>query len=750
MLVETLLHSIFFVVYTALALFILNKNTKDILNQSVFLLMVVSACQNLSLMVVRYPLIEQVVANVFMDILSISMTTFAALVFLSLVYLTRIFKPGVIIYTLLTVYVLGFAIFQLYTDFASVSARNATGIWIMDFNNQLVLSVLDVTHNSLLIAGFILLIIYIKKNRDELKIKQAKVVLFAGLISYFLSLTNVLFSYLLIDVRLPMLNDLILSIFLIGFVYSIVKFELFEITPSMVVEQIIRVLPIGLIIADSNAFITRTNNALCSITGHSKSYFYTTNLYAVFEQLISKKNVEKITTTEKFENVELKTNIGKNKTVDIFHKKLYDKFNRTIGSLTLVHDIDVLIKTQRLLANNNRRLENRVYERTHELKLAKQKAEESNRLKTEFLNNISHEIRTPMNGIIGFSKMLSDTNISDTKRNEYSKIVEDSSHQLLRIIDDILEISKLDAKQEKIKETAFYLNDVLTELFSIFSLKSKNQKVSIYLKKELPDNQSYLKTDQTKLNKILSSLIENALKFTGEGIIEIGYFIKKTDLVLYVKDTGIGISPENQKKIFERFAQEEKEISYNYGGLGLGLSISKQNARLIGADITLKSKKGEGSTFYVTIPYKPVQIKNRNTEYKRSAHNLSDSRKYKILVAEDEKLNYLYIEALFEENTAGNYTLIHAKNGKEAVDICLNNNDIDIVLMDIKMPVMNGLEATKKIKSEYPELPVIAQTAYSSQEDKELTLKNGCDDCITKPIIKKKLFELITKYIDAE
>lgn len=379
---------------------------------------------------------------------------------------------------------------------------------------------------------------------------------------------------------------------------------------------------------------------------------------------------------------------------------------------------------------------------------AKEKAEEANRLKTEFLNNMSHEIRTPMNGIIGFSEMYSKEGITDEKRKYYSKIVQDSSRQLLRIIDDILEISTLETKQEKIIEGQFCLNDLIKEIFSIFNLKAKERRIPIYIKKELPDKQSEIISDRSKLNKILSNLLENALKFTNEGYVEIGYFVKEENLMLYVKDTGIGISPQNQEIIFERFSQEDKEISKKIGGLGLGLSISKENAKLLGGNITLKSEKGKGSIFYVTIPYKPAQkiIIDSTVALSDPYIKTKADETLTILVAEDEEVNYLYIEALFEEITDRNIILHHAINGKEAVDLCLNN-EIDLVLMDIKMPIMGGLEASEKIKAKFPHLPIIALTAYSAEPDRQLALKHGCDDFISKPINEKKLFEMLNQFI---
>ncbi len=379
----------------------------------------------------------------------------------------------------------------------------------------------------------------------------------------------------------------------------------------------------------------------------------------------------------------------------------------------------------------------------YELIRSKEKAVESDKLKTEFINNMSHEIRTPMNGILGFSSFLNNPNLSDVKRKHYVSIIQNSGNQLMRIIDDILEISKLGTKQVKIIEQEVCLNDLLLEHFSIFDIKAKENKTPLYFNKGLSDIDSTIITDKTKLNKILSNLLENALKFTTVGFIEIGYALKNNKIEIYIKDTGIGIKKEKQQTIFDRFSQEEKSLEKNVGGLGLGLSIAKENAELLGGKITLESEKGSGSTFFVTIPYKTVYL---NTDNSKSLSNV-DQEKFTVLIVEDEEVNYLYIDTLLSDENEINFNTIHAKNGQEAFDICKVNNNIDFVLMDMKMPIMNGFEATKLIKEMRPELPIIAQTAYSTDSDKGRAFSAGCDDFISKPISEATLNGVMKKYL---
>ena len=373
----------------------------------------------------------------------------------------------------------------------------------------------------------------------------------------------------------------------------------------------------------------------------------------------------------------------------------------------------------------------------NELLIAKESAEESNKLKTEFLNNMSHEIRTPMNGILGFSDLLNTPNLSNEKKQSFIGIIQSSAKQLLNVIDDILEISILETKQVKIVESKVCLNELLVDLFLVFDIKSKENKTPIYLKKGLTDKQSTIFVDKTKLVKVISNLIENALKFTSNGYIEIGYVLNNEKIDIHIKDTGIGIDKEKHELIFERFSQAEVELSKKVGGLGLGLSIVKENVELLDGKIRLESIKNEGSTFIVSIPYKPV-FENKPNETNNQPI---------ILIAEDEEVNYLYVETLIKDVLKLDYNVIHAKNGQEAVEMCRKYSTIELVLMDLKMPIMNGYEALKEIKKIRPDLTIVAQTAYSTTDVKNDVSSTGFDDFISKPINSDIFAKIIEIYL---
>ncbi|MBL0012684.1 MAG: response regulator [Flavobacterium sp.] len=383
--------------------------------------------------------------------------------------------------------------------------------------------------------------------------------------------------------------------------------------------------------------------------------------------------------------------------------------------------------------NNNQR---------KQLEISKRKAEESDNLKSSFLANLSHEIRTPMNAIIGFSDLLNDKKLSETDKIEYIKIIRNSGSNLVSIIEDLIEMSKIDAQQITPKMVGFDINSCCQELYEAIRVTIPKEKKIVfnYLKNSTPVPKHVI-SDKTKLRQIITNLITNAIKYTEKGTVEFGFQIdEKTGSILFhVKDSGVGIDEKNLKVIFDRFRRVEDDFSVELSGLGLGLAISKAYVEMLGGTISVQSKVGEGSVFQFSIPlqYDTTKVEEVLVE---SAIDFEANHDKVILVAEDDNINFLLLKKILQLR---NYTIIRAVNGQEAVTICATNAAINLVFMDIKMPIMDGYAAFEKIKMFLPNLPVIAQTAHSSIEDKERVLSAGFTDYITKPLDKEKIFQVI-------
>jgi signal transduction histidine kinase len=376
------------------------------------------------------------------------------------------------------------------------------------------------------------------------------------------------------------------------------------------------------------------------------------------------------------------------------------------------------------------------------LELSKEKAEESDKLKSSFLANLSHEIRTPMNAIIGFSDLLNEPNLSDASKQEYLKIIKNCGINLVSIIEDLIEMSKIDSKQISPNYKGIDLDACVKELYETIKVTIPNDKdLELYFienEARIPKN---ILTDEIKLKQVIVNLISNAIKYTEKGAVTFGYQINEKDktIVFTVKDTGLGIDEENLKVIFDRFRRIEDEFSAELSGLGLGLAISKAYIEMLGGTISVKSQIKVGSEFTFTIPLiydlsSPIQnqINKVNVEVKPNYQT--------ILVAEDDNINFLLIKKILELKK---YKVLRAVNGQEAVDMCRENSDIHLVLLDIKMPVLNGFEAFKIIHSFNPQLPIIAQTAYASVEDYEKIMQLGFTAYVSKPLDKEKIYELI-------
>ena len=413
------------------------------------------------------------------------------------------------------------------------------------------------------------------------------------------------------------------------------------------------------------------------------------------------------------------------------------------------HDIALREREQELRIQNtnysliNEELEKsnqRIKEINSELLEAKEKAEESDRLKSAFLANMSHEIRTPMNGIIGFVDLLKEPDLTPEEYVEYLDIISTSGQQLINIINDIIDISKIEAGEVRISEKNFSVNNLLTEISQTFKHQAEIKGIQVV--HEVSPFDLWIKSDETKIRQIVTNLVGNALKFTFKGSIDVGYENKGAFIEFYVKDSGIGIPQEFHESVFERFRQVEASLTKKAGGTGLGLSICKALVEILGGKIWLTSILDEGTTFRFTIPVVPGnQIIKDTIETSQEALNWKNRE---IIVAEDEETNFIYLKKILE-NT--NLIVYRAKNGIECLDLLSTYPQITLVLMDIKMPIMDGYEATRIIKQTRPNVKVIAQTAYALANDRENVKQAGCDDYIAKPIEKEHLYSIIKKYL---
>ncbi|MBN1198184.1 MAG: response regulator, partial [Bacteroidales bacterium] len=383
--------------------------------------------------------------------------------------------------------------------------------------------------------------------------------------------------------------------------------------------------------------------------------------------------------------------------------------------------------------------------------VAKEKAEESDRLKSAFLSNMSHEIRTPMNAILGFSSLLSDPGATEEEKKEYIEIIRERGNDLMRIISDIIDVAKIESGQLKINIKDCKVNRLLEDIHTIFiQIKDKQEKHAVQLRTscQVSDSEFTILTDPQRLRQVITNLVENALKFTEKGEVEFGYTIKEDfgfgkSIEFFIQDSGIGIPEDMHKVIFERFRQVDDSHTRKYGGTGLGLTICKNLAHLMGGELTMESTVGKGTRFTITLPMWTISSIKEEPVTKPSKTISVDWQDKVILVAEDEESNYSFLEHVLKRTGV---KLFWAQNGKDAVNIA-KTEKIDLILMDIRMPGMDGYEATGIIKKENRAIPIIAQTAYALKGEREMSINAGCDDYISKPIDITELMGILSKYI---
>ena len=531
----------------------------------------------------------------------------------------------------------------------------------------------------------------------------------------------------------------------------IAKEKLYETERNL--TQILKSSNIVSIILDTKGRLTFCNQYLLDLTGYTRDEVLNQNWFDKFiksdnvaelKEIFLKNSEENL--KEQNENSIIDKN-GKDYTISWHNARLVNAKNQFIGFTCIGVNItdqrkyeqelkDQILKFSEL--SGNYLIQNK------ELEKAKAKAEESDKLKSAFLANLSHEIRTPMNAIMGFTELLSNPSLNPDKKDLYINIVRNSGNHLLTIINDIIEISKIEARQVEQKKQDIDIDTFLDELYNTIKVTiPSNKNIELKLTKTYSLKNTIISIDDVKLRQILINLLNNAIKFTEKGTIKFGYIITSSDKIdFFVEDTGIGIDEKYHSIIFDRFRQVDNDISKSQGGSGLGLAISKAYIELMGGKIQVNSEIGKGTNFSFTIPvvegnmnFKPASANNSMKDEINSENNGY------ILVAEDDEINFFYLKEVL---SFYDYKILWAKTGNEAVDLFQKNySNIQLVLMDIKMPEMNGYDALKAIKEINPKIPILAQTAYALTDDVKQLKESDFDDYITKPIKNEDLIRKV-------
>ncbi|MEI7663547.1 MAG: response regulator [Bacteroidota bacterium] len=393
-----------------------------------------------------------------------------------------------------------------------------------------------------------------------------------------------------------------------------------------------------------------------------------------------------------------------------------------------------------------------------DLVASKLKAEESDRLKTAFLANMSHEIRTPMNGILGFSSFLSDPDLTPGDQQKYLSIIKKSSARMLNIINEIIEISRIESGQMDVSRRETNINEQTEDVYTLLKPEVDQEKIVFSFQNGLSSHESCIQTDGEKLVAILTNLVKNSIKYTEKGSITFGYHLRPAvsttqisrpaELEFFVKDTGIGIPSDRQNAIFDRFVQADIADVQARQGAGLGLSIAKSYVEMLQGRIWVNSEVDRGSTFYFTLPY------TGNSGVKSGKKNIEmpDIQEFpvkglNVLIVEDDEVSRIFLKTIVRKISRN---IIYAQSGAEAISLCRNNPDIDLILMDVRMPEMTGHDTTREIRRFNKDVIIIAQTAHALKGDRETALEAGCNDYITKPILKNQLMEMIHRqFVDA-
>jgi len=731
MIILPFLHFFCFLVCLYLAVFVLYKDSKSILNRTCSILMLCFALWNIGDIIMHNPdsTITKGTVVIMQSIASIGWIGFASAIFCFSIAFS---KKEILLkkkWFLFFVFILPlFFAYKQWTNCLTINPIRQFYGWSYSWADTIWTYLFYAYYLLFTLLAICFIYFYGRKTKKIIEKNQAKIITYSIIASLIIgTIFDVVIPVLGIP-NIPSLANLFVFIFAVGLFYAIVKYRFLTITPAIAADNIISAMDEFLILLNQDGNIITVNKATLDVLQYEQKELEGKSVKMLFQEDNLKKNLlEKITKEEVIKNYDSNFLTKNRKQVPIIYSSspLINEEGIVIGTVIIARDITERKQTE------------------EELIRAKEKAEENDRLKTAFLHNISHEIRTPMNAIVGFSTLLGEPDIDNPTRNSYIDTIIKSSDHLLSIITDIIDFSNIEANIVKITKNEVNLNSVIRSLYEQFLLKANEKKITMVSEPGLPDEESIILTDSTKLIQIISNLLNNALKFTHQGQIKFGYAVKYKLIEFFVSDTGLGIPKEHHQRIFDRFYQAEDPILKLYEGTGLGLAICKAYVECLGGEIRLSSIPGAGSTFYFTLPFEKPANKVITTSSPIKETGFVFPVKKKILVAEDNDSNFKLISYFL---FGANAEIIRASNGKEAVEKCLSDQSIDLVLMDIRMPIMNGYTAVKLIREFRPDIPIIAQTAYVDERTMAFEC-GGFSGIISKPFDKKDLLKVISKFI---
>jgi len=727
-------HFFCIIVYIYLAVLILYKDSRILLNRASSAIMICFALWNFGDIFIHFPnntlSIETV--QLLQNISSFGWIYFASATLSFSVAFSKKEKLMKKKWFLFVLYIFPLIlIYKQWTNHLLTNPVRQPYGWSFEFANTIWVNLFYIYYLLLTLISLYLIFEFGRKTKKIIERKQAVIITY--------SILGSLIFGTLIDVgvqelnlpKIPSIGNLFVFISAIGFIYAILKYQFLTITPAIAAENIISSMDELLILLNQEGNILSVNQATLDALQYDRTEIegksFTMLLQEEYLKIVA---LQKITDEAVIKNYDghLLTKNGKRVPIIYSSSPLKNEDQIVIGTVFIARDI-----TEHELI-------------MVELINAKEKAEESDRLKSAFLANMSHEIRTPMNGILGFAGLLKEPDLTGEEQQEFIGIIEKSGARMLNIINDIMSISKVEAGQMEVSISETDINDQIDYIDTFFKPEAANIGIQLTCKKSLTGEDAIIKTDKEKLYAILTNLVKNALKFTQVGSIEFGYQKNGNFIEFFVKDTGAGVSKKHQQLIFERFRQGSESLNRKYEGAGLGLSISKAYVEMLGGQIWVESEEGEGSTFYFTLPYL------RKSEIKVISNNeiIADAKEIRInnlqvLIAEDDEASEKLITVAIKKFSK---EILKVTTGTGAVEACRNNPGIDLVLMDIKMPDMDGYEATRQIRQFNATVIIIAQSAYALSGDREKAIKAGCNDYITKPMKRIVLSDLIRKYFE--